>query len=204
MDMNFGKFYDYLMEGGEAKAKTSGTKGKTFAELIGPGEPWYYIPHPTNGKDFGNGGKGTGEFKILVVERNNLWDIFLLHQTSTATTKAIDTASVNKAAEKIAANRQRANNTVVNSDMNMERLLAISESYFAGKLTEGKALNEGTGAGGSEDHGDETMKDNTEYTCTHAEVGMPFENILKLCVTAVTGQAVEGSGSGLLSAMAQA
>jgi len=202
MNMDFSKFYDYLMESGEAKAQSGGYKGKTFAELIGGGNPWHYIPQATNGKDFGPNGKGTGDFKILVVERNNLWDIFLLHQTSTATTKSIDKSAINKAAEKIAAGRERANNTVVqNSDMNMDRLLALSESYLAkGTLNEGEKAS----GGGDNDYGDEGMRKSTDWTCTHADTGLPFDKILKLCVTAVTGEAVEGVGSNLISAMTQA
>lgn len=192
MDMDFSKFYNYLTE---AEAKTpSGQAGKTFKDIaVG----WFYIPHPTNGKDFGPKGKGTGISKILVRESGNTWDAFLLEKTTTATMQATNPKDVTATRDAIAkrASQTKTAKETLGQDMNMDKLLALSESYFAGKLNEGKVLNE---AGGAEDGGDVSMLDDSTYTVVAAETGMPFDKVLKLCVGVVTGEPVEGGNSALI------
>ena len=87
--------------GGKNKCNT----GKRFKDIaIGS----YYIPHPTNGKDFGLNGKGTGPYKLLVRNEINGWDIFVLGITSTNASAMFDPEAIERTAKRIAEGFARA------------------------------------------------------------------------------------------------
>lgn len=189
--MDFGNFYNYLVESGAGGPTT----GKGFKELAA-GADWFYIPSPTNGKDFGPKGKGTGKTKILVREKADKWDVFLLEQTTTAAMQKTSDADIATAKSSI-EKRMKQSKSAKEESMDMGKLMSLAEDYLNGTL--GSTLNEGEE--GADDNGDTSMLNNASYSVIAEKTGMSFEDVLKVCVTAVTGEPQGGAGSELIKSL---
>lgn len=205
MNMDFNKFYDYLTEANDGMAQ-----GQTFATLTSgytSGGSWFYIPKQTDGKDFGDGGKGKGDVKVLVRTKSDSWDAYLLRRTSTAATNAIPQADMDAAKARLSKTRDWIDKTggkkvQATESMGMDKLLALSESYFNGNMNTEQVLNEGEGE--AIDNGDTSVIDDPSWTAYASKTGMSFEDVLKVCVGLVTGTPVKGGDPALITALKSA